>query len=143
MDSFVDILTAVEMDARNPQTMGRGFSCGVSNMGRVDVRAMINTMNAADAGIGSGSSAKKINLKEMYYGTSHGRNGVLCQLSCMTLCQGTSKELLAGAGNEDRSTFHGTLQFTEPLISRSMGSSLADRLVSILKGIGADEESTK
>lgn len=33
---YADILRAVEIDAHNPRTLGRGYTCGVSNMGVVD-----------------------------------------------------------------------------------------------------------
>jgi hypothetical protein len=95
---LVDILQAVEIDARSTSTLGRGFSCGVSNVGKVEI-------NDVD-------HSRLLQLKEVYYGTSHSRNGVLCQLSSITI--------------ED--TFCGCLQFTEPIISKKEAELLVKTL---------------
>jgi hypothetical protein len=84
-----DILRVVEMDANDPNTLGRGFSCGVSNTGRCQI----------DAREG------EISVSDIYFGTSHHRNGVLCQLSCMSVGD----------------SFFGCLQYPEPIVSRSQG----------------------
>lgn len=96
---YADILKVVELDARSG-SLGRGFSCGVSNMGKVDF-------------IQRGPLA----VTGAYYATSHSRNGVLCQLSCMTLGQGE---------------FCGCLQFTDPLIPAAEGVRIRNALESIL-----------
>jgi hypothetical protein len=67
---FVDIFQAVDIESRNPKTLGRGYSCSVSNAG---------IMKTAH---GPGS---KVFLSEIYYGTSQSISGVLVQLSCTTL----------------------------------------------------------
>jgi len=101
---YIDILRVVEMESKNNNNMGRGFSCGVSNMGMVNF-----DKNKSD----------NIQVKEGYYGTSHTRNGVLCQLSCMTI---------------DKS-FNGCLQFTSPLTSDDEANIYANRFENILRSI--------
>ncbi len=65
-----DILRVVELEAKNPESMGRGYSCGVSSMGicSMDDRKTL-----------------KLAPSQGYYATSHARNGVLILLSCMTI----------------------------------------------------------
>jgi len=88
-----------------------------------------------------GRQRRKINLKGIHYGTSHGRNGVFCQLSCMTLISAPDAIMSSSPSNAvngvggTESTFYGTLQLTQPLVSRNMGSSLVSRLVSILQNM--------
>jgi len=100
---YIDILRVVEMEAKNVNTMGRGFSCGVSNMGIVNLNA--NNGN--------------LSVKGGYYGTSHTRNGVLCQLSCMTI----------------NNNFHGCLQFTNPLTSNNEADIFTKRFERVIKSI--------
>lgn len=102
---YVDILRVVEMDARNTNTMGRGFSCGVSNMGVVKLN------KANDRG--------NLYVTRGYYGTSHSRNGVLCQLSCMTI----------------NNSFQGCLQFTSPLTSIDEADIFTKRVEDIMRSI--------
>ena len=65
-----DILRVVELEAKNPKSMGRGYSCGVSSMG---------VCNMDDG------ETLKLAPSQGYYATSHARNGVLILLSCMTI----------------------------------------------------------
>lgn len=101
---YIDILRVVEMESKNNKNMGRGFSCGVSNMGMVD-------FNRHKPG--------NIYVKGGYYGTSHTRNGVLCQLSCMTI----------------EKSFHGCLQFTSPLTSNDEANIYTSRFENIIRSI--------
>jgi hypothetical protein len=144
MDSPVDILKAVEIDARS-NTLGRGFTTGVSNMGVVTFEgaplppatpaaaaavvleqggskesSSINSSSSESSSspmvenflsmfkIGSSSSIGSkgkagpladLRVESGYYGVSHGRNGVLCLLSTMTV----------------NGRLSGCLQFTSPL----------------------------
>lgn len=104
---YVDILRVVEMDAKNTNTMGRGFSCGVSNMGIVKLNKAHN------------DDGDHLFVKAGYYGTSHSRNGVLCQLSCMTI----------------NNSFQGCLQFTHPLISYDEADIFTKRFERIIRSI--------
>eukprot|EP01038_Epipyxis_sp_PR26KG_P010295 gene10295-13840_t len=97
----VDILQAVEIDARNKDSYGRGFSCGVSNVGVVPFHSKRD---------------KAIEIIESYYATSHSRNGVLCQLSTMSI-------------NEN---LFGCLQFTNPIISDVEGEAFKNNLLKLL-----------
>jgi hypothetical protein len=108
---YLDILRVVEMDASNANTMGRGFSCGVSNMGIVK-------LNNANTTI-SNSNSNDIYVKAGYYGTSHSRNGVLCQLSCMTI----------------NNSLQGCLQFTHPLMSYDEADAFSTRFERIIRSI--------
>ncbi len=94
----VDILQAVELDAADTRGLGRGYSCGVSNVGLASL----------------GVAGDGIKLGQVFYGTSHARNGVLMQLSCLTLS--SSGELC------------GCLQFPAPIVS-GKDADLAHRLV--------------
>lgn len=94
----VDILKAVEIEARNPASLGRGYTCGVSSMGVVNFRESVAA------------------VKGVFYGTSHGRNGVLSLLSCMTV----------------NGVFTGCLQFPSPLIDRERAEKFKNILEKIL-----------
>lgn len=65
----VDIFQAVEIEANNPSTLGRGYSCSVSNVGNVEFH----------------ESSSKLLVTGIYFGTSQSQSGVLAQLSCMTV----------------------------------------------------------
>ena len=104
---FADVLKVVELDAASG-SLGRGFSCGVSNMGLASFGDAETTAN----------SSPPLAVKRAYYGTSHSRNGVLCQLSCMTV----------GASGD----FCGCLQFTDPLIPPHEGKRIAAALQRLL-----------
>lgn len=105
---YAKVLQVVELDAKSRGSLGRGYSCGVSNMGLVSFA----------------QSGDKIRVREAFYGTSHARNGVLCQLSCMT----------TGAV-EGKEEFCGALQFTDPLITRDQGGEIRRALCDILTEI--------
>ena len=169
----VDILRAVEMDARNTASMGRGFSCGVSNMGVVslappDRRELLKSTPAGSTGTGmrhsshsrSSSNSPSSNSRllnflggnlptsdsleasaqprkegrheteslemhhevrcdEAYYATSHGRNGVLCLLSTMTV----------------QGRLCGCLQFPSPIVSEEDADYVTDKLLFLLRHI--------
>lgn len=105
----VDILQAVEIDANNEKSFGRGYSCGVSNMGKVN---FIQKETAE-------SATKQLSVEECFYGTSHHRNGVLCQLSCMTLDK----------------AFYGCLQFPSPLVTAEeaeLFQNMVERFIKLL-----------
>jgi hypothetical protein len=104
---YVDILKVVEEEARSPVTIGRGYSCGVSNVGIADLPKIP---------LGSSNNFRVV---EAYYGTSHARNGVYCLLSSITI--------------ED--SLCGCLQFTSPLISVEDAKLFKDCLVEIIRGI--------
>ena len=114
----LDILKAVEVEANSSTSLGRGFSCGVSNAGTASFR----TTRIKPSVLPNDSNNKlkddtdeEISIEEVYFGTSHGRNGVLSLLSCITV-----NEQLCGC-----------LQFTSPLTSPEE----ADRLLSALLGV--------
>jgi hypothetical protein len=104
---YVDILKVVEEEARNPVTIGRGYSCGVSNVGIADLPKIP---------LGKSNNFRVV---KGYYGTSHARNGVYCLLSSITI--------------ED--SLCGCLQFTSPLISVEDAKLFKDCLVEIIRGI--------
>ena len=114
---YAQILRVVEADARSSSTLGRGFSCGVSNMGLANFTSP-KVSSRDDAG--TREPCVDLQAEQVYYATSHARNGVLCQLSCMSIDSGGS------------SPFYGTLQFTEPLTSRDDAGVMRDRLVTLL-----------
>eukprot|EP01041_Mallomonas_annulata_P009435 gene9435-19597_t len=70
---YADILKVVEIDAASASTLGRGFSCGVSNVG-----------------LQSFQSCGDLEVDKVFYGTSQARNGLLIQLSCITTDKGFS-----------------------------------------------------
>ena len=70
----VEILDVVEKEADNPKTLGRAYTCGVSNMGVFKYPVEYATH--------SGGSAR---LQGVYYATSHSLTGSLYQLSCGTV----------------------------------------------------------
>lgn len=104
---YANVLQVVELDAKSQDSLGRGYSCGVSNMGLVSFAL----------------GEDKINVREAFYGTSHARNGVLCQLSCMT------------TGAQGKEELCGALQFTDPLITRDQGAEIRRALCDILTEI--------
>mmetsp|Transcript_6456 Transcript_6456/g.9005 ORF Transcript_6456/g.9005 Transcript_6456/m.9005 type:complete len:452 (-) Transcript_6456:108-1463(-) len=114
MNSPVDILKSVEMDANSLTTLGRGFSCGVSNMGVAKFDG----------------NGKKVSVRHVYYGTSQARNGVLCLLSCMSVVNN---------GNDGESSISsglsGCLQFVSPLVSEEEADEVVTSLLCLLKFI--------
>lgn len=101
---LVDIPQAVERDAHGA-SFGRGYSCGLSNMGKIDLGV---------------SKEDGPSLERIYYGTSHGRNGVLMLLSCMTLRDGG---------------FSGCLQFPGPLVDEEAADSSVQRILLLLRSL--------
>ncbi|CAM9715999.1 unnamed protein product [Ascophyllum nodosum] len=87
MDNM-SIWASLEIESRNPKTLGRAYTCGVSNMGRYPFETQVGDLS----------------LKAIHYGTSQSACGSLFQLSC---------------GTVDGELFM-TLQFAEPIVSRSM-----------------------
>ena len=109
----IDILKAVEIEEENPVTLGRGFSCGVSNAG-------ILSPTLQQGGVtGTDSKEDRVCVSEVYYGTSHSRSGVLALLSCMTV----------------EGCLYGNLQFAVPLISEGEGELYARVLVKYIESL--------
>jgi hypothetical protein len=108
---YADILRVVELEANNPSSLGRGYTCGVSNVGLVKFPSL--------------SEQTRLKVTRSFYGTSHSRNGVFCQLSCSSILD---KE----QNKDNYSTFCGCLQLTEPLISRNEAILLRGKLVKFL-----------
>lgn len=106
---YANILTIVDMEAKNPGTMGRGYSCGVSNVG------LVNLPSPPSVSIRNSDSCIRIN--SAYYGTSHARNGVYCLLSSITVGE----------------TFCGCLQFTSPFISKDEAKRFKNGLIAMLR----------
>ena len=104
---YADILKIVDMEANNPGTMGRGYSCGVSNVGLVVLPGP------------PPDSDVSIRINSAYYGTSHSRNGVYCLLSSITIGE----------------TFCGCLQFTRPFVSKEEAKCFRDGLLAILRSL--------
>lgn len=102
------------MDASSAGTLGRGFSCGLSNMGVASFPAATSQKER---------SSVEVALEGVYYGTSQGRNGVLSLLSCMTVGKEGSDSVVA-----EKKSLSGCLQFVSPLISAEE----ADRYLSLL-----------
>ena len=102
---YADILKIVDMEANNPGTMGRGYSCGVSNVGLVVLPSPPSDSDVS------------IRINSAYYGTSHARNGVYCLLSSITIGE----------------TFCGCLQFTRPFVSKEEAKCFRDGLLAILR----------
>ena len=123
---YADILKVVEIAATSSSGLGREYSCGLSNVGvvtfpepllqsgndtmqqlpRDEKAGMFARFNPFMEGLGSDvsklSTRKRLKLVKAYYGTSHARNGVVCQLSCQTI----------------NSQLFGCLQFPFPILTR-------------------------
>lgn len=113
----VDILQAVELDAKNKNTLGRGYTCGVSNMGVVD---FVSSCSKPSDFI---EAQQRLQVQEIYYATSHGRNGNLCQLSCMTV---------AASGD-----WYGCLQFPWPIVTENEADNMRNSLMCLLRAVAA------
>ena len=114
----IDILKAVEIEEENPATLGRGFSCGVSNAG-----ILPSTLQQGGRGV-TGTDKKEeedeeVYVSEVYYGTSHSRSGVLALLSCQTV----------------EGYLYGNLQFAAPLVSKGEGELYTRVLVKYLEAL--------
>lgn len=130
---YAEILQTVEADAKNEETLGRGFSCGVSNMGLAKFYTEANT-----------NTQKVLSVKEAYYGTSHSRNGVLCQLSCMSIANDISEDedgkpiaevSVTTQKKSDENVFCGNMQFPAPIVSRQQATSIKNRVIDIIEAL--------
>ncbi|CAN0265394.1 unnamed protein product [Ectocarpus sp. 6 AP-2014] len=65
----IHIWASVDMQSRNAKTLGRAYTCGVSNMGRYPFDTQVGNLS----------------LKAVHYGTSQSARGSLFQLSCGTI----------------------------------------------------------
>lgn len=109
---YVDILQAVEIDAKSKVNLGRGYTCGVSNMGTT-------SFPSAD------EEGKQI-ITDVYYGTSHGRNGNIIQLSCLTV--------------EEGGKWCGCLQFPYPIVKEDEADQITYDLHDTIEAIAASLE---
>lgn len=132
MDSPIDILKAVEIDANNKQSLGRGFTCGVSNMGVVRFDSDDNDHikhshqhqhdhghNQPPDNNNNNKNQAIVSIESGYYGTSHSRNGVLCQLSTMTI----------------NDQLYGCIQFTHPLVTDDDAEYFISKLQFLLQNL--------
>lgn len=134
----LELNEVVEKEAENPKTLGRAYTCGVSNMGvfedgmgggrRRGSNRSSNGSRGMDEDFSLSSSAfssclpsyGSLRLHGIHYATSHSLTGSLYQLSC-----GTVNGALC-------LTFH----YPWPLVDREMANRFADRVVQILRCIG-------
>lgn len=65
----MDIWASVNIESRNPKSLGRAYTCGLSNMGRYPFETQVGGLH----------------LKAVHYGTSQSGCGSLFQLSCGTV----------------------------------------------------------
>ncbi|CAM9774268.1 unnamed protein product [Chrysoparadoxa australica] len=65
----MDIWESVNIESRNTKTLGRAYTCGLSNMGRFPYDTEVGPFR----------------LEKVHYATSHARCGSLFQLSCGTV----------------------------------------------------------
>lgn len=109
----VEILEVVEKEADNPKTLGRAYSCGVSNMGIF--------RHAVDYALSSGD---QLSLQGVYYATSHSLTGSLYQLSCGTV--GGALCL--------------TFQFPHPIVGQESAQAFASRYCDLLGRANSDDK---
>jgi hypothetical protein len=121
-----DIFRATDMDAHSLNTLGRGYTCGVSNMGVMRTVQMMSNIpppsGAHRPPVKDPSlSAEQGNVRvtEACFATSHARNGVLFQLSCMTV-----DEALCGC-----------LQFTSPITTEEEAETFLVLLEKLLNNL--------
>jgi hypothetical protein len=121
-----DIFRATDMDASSPKTLGRGYTCGVSNMGvlRTERGVTLDSARSEESkhvpreGHTDGEKGE-VRVQEAYFATSHARNGVLFQLSCMTV-----DDALCGC-----------LQFTSPITTEVEAETFLALLTGILNSL--------
>ncbi|CAN0380200.1 unnamed protein product [Ectocarpus sp. 8 AP-2014] len=65
----MSIWASVDIESQNAKTLGRAYTCGVSNMGRYPFDTQVGNLS----------------LKAVHYGTSQSACGSLFQLSCGTI----------------------------------------------------------
>jgi hypothetical protein len=116
---YADILTIVEAEARNPDTLGRGYTCGVSNVGLAKLPTPPALSSSGRGFLGGKQSTAAVRLVAAYYGTSHARNGVYCLLSTITV----------------DNAFCGCLQFTNPLTTTDEAAAFKKGLLAMLRSI--------
>lgn len=117
---YAEILPMVEADAAS-DSLGRGYSCGVSNVGL--------TKYPSSSPSATSTSSRSIVVDQVYYATSHARNGVLCQLSVESpLAKQKEKE-------DVKPKLCGCLQFPEPIVTQKQSQEVKKTLINILKNI--------
>jgi hypothetical protein len=114
---IVPILEAVEIEARNAKSMGRGFSCGVSNVGLLKFPEDQSRTGSKSA----------LAVQGVYYATSHARTGVLCQLSSATVETSDGSQELCG-----------TLQFTYPLVTVEEATAFRNAFIRVITHIATE-----
>jgi hypothetical protein len=121
-----DIFRATDVDACSPKTLGRGYTCGVSNMGVLRTARSVGRDSAhleeskQVPREGNVDREKgKVRVQEAYFATSHASNGVLFQLSCMTV-----DDALCGC-----------LQFTSPITTEAEAETFLALLTGILNSL--------
>ena len=111
----LELNEVVEKEAENPKTLGRAYTCGVSNMGVFGPGG-----GKGDDSSSFSSSYGDYRLRGVHYATSHSLTGSLYQLSCGTvdgaLCL--------------------TLHYAWPLVDRATAAAFADAVVDILRCVG-------
>ena len=122
---YADILPMVEADAAGAN-LGRGYSFGVSNVGIQSFSDAISPpiQDIHTVGKGDQKVSWDVEIEKAFYGTSHSRNGVLVQLSCMTVSD----------------KFCGCLQFPYPIINKVTSATLALRLQSFLTNFKSNSQ---
>jgi hypothetical protein len=113
---YVDILQAVEIDANHPKNLGRGYTCGVSNMGRF--QPQLPPSSKMVSSVSSGITDISYQIDDIYYATSHSRNGNLLQLSCIT--------------NANNGQWYGCLQFPTPIVTEKEADIITTILTDLL-----------
>ncbi|CAN0239303.1 unnamed protein product [Ectocarpus sp. 8 AP-2014] len=121
----IHIWASVDMQSRNAKTLGRAYTCGVSNMGRypfdTQVRRPFGTAVRSVSSplllVGATMCVGNLSLKAVHYGTSQSARGSLFQLSCGTI---------------DGELFM-TLQFAEPLLTREAGQAYLRGIIDNLR----------
>lgn len=105
----LDILKAVSMEARNVNTLGRAYTCSVSNVGLVSYKSIPAVPVRGDSTVSS--------IRGIYYGTSQSETGVLCQLSTITV--------------DD--AFCCCLQFPHPIVTPKQATFIKEQLSALLQ----------
>ena len=130
-------MQVVEMAAANPNGLGREYSCGVSNCGVVTLPCFAGSDGGMDRDEkGDQGQSYKMPMNDegnctatkpslrlvprgVYYGTSHARNGVVCQLSCQTT----------------NGIFCGCLQYPYPVLTKYEASLCKQKIVNFIDAI--------
>lgn len=112
----IELNEVVEREAENGKTLGRAYTCGVSNMGIFQPKS---SSNDDGAGVGYGP----YRLAGLHYATSSSLTGTLYQLSCGTV------------GGALCLTLHGAW----PLVDRPTARAFADALARVLACVAEAE----